>query len=107
MIAHVATLQGTVAQFDDFSRKMRREIAPTLRSRTGFIESIVLVDNDAGRALLITLWESRTAVERSNEEWQREGATHGASAEVGLRRTAAWYEVADIVRPKPDASVRT
>jgi heme-degrading monooxygenase HmoA len=99
MIAHVATVEGTNAQLDQFVGILREEVAPVLRTRRGFAQSITLIDRDAGRGLLITLWESRAAADASSEQWRKEQATQGASSQVGLRRTAQWYEVAAITGP--------
>ena len=98
MIAHVATVDGTADQVDRFISRVNTDVAPMIQTRKGFIESIALVDRDAGRGLLVTLWESRMAAAASDEQSKREGATQGVSASVGLHRTAQWYEVAAMTK---------
>lgn len=98
MEAHVATVEGTIDQLDDFVAKLTEKVGTVLSKRPGFVESLALIDRDLGRGLLLTIWESRKAAEASNDQYRRDGVTLGVSAEVGLRRSVQWYDVVSVTR---------
>lgn len=104
MEAHVATLSGTAQQLNEFAARLQTDVTPVIRERAGFIESITLIDPATGEGLLITLWEDRSAAQRSSEQWRAEGASRGVSEAVGLNRSARWYNVAALTRPVAAAS---
>lgn len=94
MIAHVATVDGTEEQLDQFMEILKTGVSPVVRERPGYIEGIALVDRASGRGLLVTLWKDKASADASSQRWREEGATRGTSETVGLRRSAQWYEVA-------------
>jgi heme-degrading monooxygenase HmoA len=89
MFARVSTYQG---QPERLLEGFRRSIEP-LAQFDGFERAYLLTDSEAGRAMTITLWDSRATMAAS-AEWAdkaREHAAHESGTAVESVRT---YEVA-------------
>ena len=67
MIASVATLSGHAPGMADIARMAGEAIEGWLRDYEGYHGVIVLTDEDGGRALLITLWETPEAEARARK----------------------------------------
>jgi hypothetical protein len=91
--ARVSTLEGSPERLDDSTRYGRENILPRARQVYGWKGYLSLVDRRSGRTKLITLWESRDALDASEEQADRlrqESAQAGESRIADVER----YEVA-------------
>jgi heme-degrading monooxygenase HmoA len=76
MFARVSTYEIPANRLADAARKFQGAVEE-IQEIDGFREAYVLVDSEDGRALTMTVWDSRYAVEGSRDTASR------------LRRTAA------------------
>ncbi|HEX4719908.1 MAG TPA: antibiotic biosynthesis monooxygenase [Thermoleophilaceae bacterium] len=76
MFARVSTYEIPANRLADAARKFQGAVEE-IQEIDGFREAYVLVDSEDGRALTMTVWDSRYAVETSRDAASR------------LRRTAA------------------
>ena len=94
MHARVSTLQGSTDQIDEGIDRIRDMTLPAVKEIEGFKGICSLVDRQTGKGITITLWESDTEMQASEEEAnriRREAAEHlGATGEPTVER----YEVA-------------
>jgi hypothetical protein len=65
MVAAMSTLKGPVAALADISRLANENVGPWLREYDGYRGTLVLTDEDAETARLITLWETAEDEERA------------------------------------------
>ena len=65
MVAAMSTLSGPVEALADISRLAGESVGPWLREYEGYRGTLVLVDEGAQTARLITLWESAADEERA------------------------------------------
>jgi heme-degrading monooxygenase HmoA len=92
MYARVSTLQGSPGAIDQGVSEVEARVLPAARELEGFRGLIALADRSTGRTIGITLWDSRQAMEASEEAANRlRQDTADASEEqvVGVER----YEV--------------
>jgi heme-degrading monooxygenase HmoA len=94
MYARVTTIQGSTDQIDEGIDTLRDTTLPAVKGIEGFKGICSLIDRQTGKGLTITLWESETALQASEEEAnriRREVAGNlGATGEPTVER----YEVA-------------
>ena len=93
MYARVTRAMYEPERTEDAARYVREEVMPRMQGQSGFKGFYQLIDRQSGRALGISLWESREAMEATAEmaRQMRSGAVgRGASVEP----TAEEYEVA-------------
>src|SRR5919204_323766 len=91
--ARLSIFEGSPDRLDEGTRYAREEIMPQVEQLDGYRGVLSLVDRQAGRTKLITLWESEEAMRASDEpadEFRRRAAEGAASHIVGVER----YEVA-------------
>ena len=65
MVAAMSTLSGPVEALADISRMASENVGPWLREYEGYRGTLVLTDQNAETARLITLWESAEDEERA------------------------------------------
>jgi hypothetical protein len=65
MVAAMSTLVGPVSALEEVSRLASGSVGPWLREYEGYRGTFVFVDAEAGKARLMTLWESASDEERA------------------------------------------
>ena len=92
MFARVSTFQGSPDQTAEGIRVAREQILPVARLQDGFKAIFILFDNESGRSLSITFWESEEDMHASEDAALRartESAEAAGEVMVGVGR----YEV--------------
>ena len=95
MVAAMSTLTGPVAAIAEISRMGDENLGSWLREYEGYRGTLVLVDEEAKTARLITLWESAADEERarSSRGAMRDQLATTAGMEVvefGVFEVPAW-----------------
>ena len=67
MYARISTFEGSPENIDDELRRVRENVLPQLRQQEGFEGMVALTDQQTGKTLGITFWESEEALEASEE----------------------------------------
>jgi hypothetical protein len=84
------------------THEIEEHALPALRRQDGFAGAIVLVERASGKVLAVTLWESKQAMDATEEAayWLR---VFGAEAASGMVRTVERYEVfvSEVVGARP------
>ncbi|HTI56838.1 MAG TPA: antibiotic biosynthesis monooxygenase [Verrucomicrobiae bacterium] len=97
MFARIGTWQGTAEELERWIVRGREQVKPAIRQDPGLTAVYWLVDREAGKGLIVTLWESREAMAASEQaRAARQGAT---STATGARVTTDRYEVVDWLTP--------
>jgi len=65
MVAAMSTLIGPVHALEEVSRLASESVGPWLREYEGYLGTFVLVEQEAGKARLMTLWASAGDEERA------------------------------------------
>jgi hypothetical protein len=65
MVAAMSTLRGPVSALADVSRLAADNVGPWLREYEGYRGTFVFIDESAGTARLITLWNAAADEERA------------------------------------------
>jgi heme-degrading monooxygenase HmoA len=93
VFARVSRFEGfSAGQVDEAVRVAREQFIPAAQQSGGFEGMYVLADRESGTALSITLWESREAMQASEEQAdssRQDAARSGGGSVVGVER----YEV--------------
>ena len=71
MYARISTLEGSPEHIDEGLRQVRENVLPQLQQQEGFEGMVALADQQAGKTLGITFWESKEALEASEEAADR------------------------------------
>ena len=94
MHARVTTLEVDAGRIDDVVRQLEQESLPGWKEMDGFKGFTLFVDRSRGKLLGTTYWESKDAMDASEEaitgDRRRAAETGGASSEPGVER----FEVA-------------
>jgi heme-degrading monooxygenase HmoA len=69
--ARISTFEGSPENIDDELRRVRENVLPQLRQQEGFEGMVALADQQAGKTLGITFWESEEALQASEEAAER------------------------------------
>ncbi|MGH2562609.1 MAG: hypothetical protein ACRDJH_26420 [Thermomicrobiales bacterium] len=96
MYARVSTFHGSADHIDEKIAVDQERLVPALRQLAGFEGLYVLVDREACKWLVVTLWESDEALRVSEEEASRlrtESAERDSATIAAIER----YEV--VVQP--------
>ena len=96
----MSTLTGSVSALEEVSRLAGESVGPWLREYEGYRGTFVFIDHDAGRARLVTLWESAADEERARTSRgaMRDQLAAAAGMEVvefGAWEVIAWEVVAE------------
>ena len=95
--ARIGTWQGTPEELEQWIVRAREQVKPSIQKDRGLKAVYWLVDREAGKGLIVTLWESQEAMAASEQaRLQRQTAT---SAATGASVTTERYEVVDSLLP--------
>lgn len=93
MFARIGTWQGSQDELERWISRAREQVKPSLQRDPGLKAAYWLVGRDAGKALIITIWESAEAMRASEQSrLRRQTAT---SAATGATVTTDRYQVVD------------
>jgi heme-degrading monooxygenase HmoA len=93
MFARIGTWQGSPAELESWITRAREQVKPSIRQDPGLKAVYWLVDRGAGKGLIVTLWESRDAMDAS--EQARAARQAATSVATGAGVTTERYEVVD------------
>ena len=96
--ARMSRLEGSPEGIDEGIRVAEESIFPQARQLEGFRGVLSLVDRSSGRTMILTLWESTEAMQRSEEQANRlraQAAEAGGETITGVER----YEIATLEVP--------
>ncbi len=65
MFARVSTFEGKPDRLDDSISDFRNQTIPALKNMSGFKDAYLLVDRNTGKAISITMWETREDLQSS------------------------------------------
>jgi heme-degrading monooxygenase HmoA len=85
MYARVSTFEGMMSDHvDEAVRVAREEYIPTVQQSGGFEGMYILADSESGKALSVTFWSSKEAMQATEEQANRsrEEAAHDAQGRV-------------------------
>ena len=93
MFARIGSWQGSADELEQWIRRGRELVKPSLLQDAGLKAAYWLVDRDAGTAMIVTFWESEAAMRASEEaRLKRQSAM---TASTGAKVTTERYEVVD------------
>jgi heme-degrading monooxygenase HmoA len=93
MFARIGTWQGSAEELERWIRRSREEVKPGIQKDRGLTAAYWLVDREAGKGLIVTLWESADAMRASEEaRLKRQAAT---AASTGAQVTTERFEIVD------------
>ena len=93
MFARIGTWQGSPAELESWITRAREQVKPSIQQDPGLAAVYWLVDRAAGRGLIVTLWESREAMDAS--EKARAARQAATSVATGATVSTDRYEVVD------------
>ena len=97
MFARIGTWQGSPDDLERWIVRGREQVKPAIRQDPGLTAVYWLADREAGKGMIVTLWESREAMAAS--EQARAARQSATSAATGARVTTERYEVVDWLTP--------
>lgn len=98
MVARIGTWQGSPADLERWIVRAREQVKPSIQQDPGLEAVYWLVDREAGRGLIVTLWADHEAMAAS--EQARAARQAATSATTGATVTTDRYEVVDwLARP--------
>lgn len=71
MFARVSTFQGGTVDAEEALRNVREQVLPAAEQLDGFAGMLILVGQDAGRTMSITLWGTEEQMRASEEAANR------------------------------------
>lgn len=93
MFARIGTWQGSAEELERWIQRSRAEVKPSIGKDPGLTAAYWLADREAGKGLIVTLWESEEAMRASEEaRLARQAAT---TASTGARVTTERFEIVD------------
>ncbi len=99
----MSTLTGPVSALEEVSRLAGESVGPWLREYEGYRGTFVFVDRDAGKARLVTLWESADDEQRARASRGTMRDRLAAAAGMEVVEFGAWDVIAWEVVPGDDA----
>ena len=93
MVAAMSTLVGPVSALEEVSRLASESVGPWLREYEGYRGTFVFVDAGAGKARLMTLWES--AADERRARASRGAMRDQLAATAGME--VVEFEVLDVL----------
>ena len=95
MYARINTFDGSTDRFEHALTYIRELVIPASRQVPGFAGMLSLIDRETGRSMGITLWDSREAMDASEDavgQIVKMTTQTGQATLVGVER----YEVVDL-----------
>ncbi|HEV8441139.1 MAG TPA: antibiotic biosynthesis monooxygenase [Methylomirabilota bacterium] len=93
MFARIGSWQGSSEQLERWIVRAREQVKPSISQDPGLKAAYWLVDRQAGKGLIVTIWENEEAMRASEEaRMQRQAAM---AATTGANVTTDRYEVID------------
>ncbi len=103
MFARVTTIGGVPPErLDEMTREIIEHVLPALRMQDGFAGSLLLVERGSGKVLMVNLWESKQALNATEEAayWLRGFSAEAAGGMVrGVERYEVFYSEVEGVGP--------
>ena len=93
MFARIGTWEGSGEELERWILRSRAEVKPSIEEDPGLTAAYWLVDREAGKGLIVTLWESAEAMRASEEARRKRQAATTAS--TGAKVTTERFEVVD------------
>ena len=92
MFARVSEFGARPERLDNMNREGVEHVLPALKMQDGFNGGLVLADRQSGKVLTVTLWESKQAMDATEEaaHWL---LAFGAEAAGGVLKGVERYEV--------------
>ena len=79
MFSRIGTWQGSPAELESWIARAREQVKPSIRQDPGLKAVYWLVDREAGKGLIVTIWESGEAMAASEKaRAARQAATSAA-----------------------------
>ena len=95
--ARIGTWQGTPEELERWIVRAREQVKPNIQKDRGLKAVYWLVHREAGKGMIVTLWESQEAMAASEQARLQRQA--GTSAATGASVTTERYEVVDSLLP--------
>src|SRR5262245_26320570 len=95
MFARIGTWQGSPEEVERWIERSQREVKPSVQRDPGLTAAYWLVDREAGKGLIVTLWQSEEAMRASEQARARRQAATTAS--TGATVITERFEVIDWV----------
>jgi heme-degrading monooxygenase HmoA len=93
VFARIGTWHGSSEELGRWVARAQEHVKPNVSQRPGLKAAYWLADRESGTGLTLTIWESRDAMEASEQfRQQSQGSTADAT---GARVTTERYEVVD------------
>src|SRR5260370_14514797 len=102
MFARIGTWQGSPADLERWIVRGREQVKPAIRQDPGLSAVYWLVDREAGKGMIVTLWEIREAMAASEQARASRQAATSTPARLSL--TTDRYEVTDLLTTLPRSS---
>ena len=93
MYARIGTWEGTTEELEKWIVRGREQVKPNIRQDPGLKAVYWLADREAGRGLIVTIWDSEEAMNASEQARLKRQA--GMAAATGAKVTTERYEVVD------------
>jgi heme-degrading monooxygenase HmoA len=93
MFSRIGTWQGSPAELESWITRAREQVKPSIRQDPGLKAVYWLVDREAGKGMIVTIWESWEAMVAS--EKARAARQAATSAATGATVTTDRYEIVD------------
>ncbi|MBI3126267.1 MAG: hypothetical protein HYZ11_01510 [Candidatus Tectomicrobia bacterium] len=93
MHSRIGIWEGSPEELERWIARSREQVKPDIQKDPGLAAAYWLVDRSRGRGMIVTLWESREAMEAS--EQARLKRQSGTTAATGARVATERYKVVD------------
>ena len=97
MVARIGTWQGSPDELQRWISRAREHVKPSVQQDPGLTAAYWLVDREAGKGLIVTIWENPDAMRASEESRARRQAA--TSTATGATVTTDRYDVVDYLIP--------
>jgi heme-degrading monooxygenase HmoA len=104
MFVRTSTITGDPAKADESTRFYTEQMIPAIKEEPGFLGALLVTDRATGKSLGLTFWETREALQASEEaanKWRAQGATKASASTTPVveRFEVVYYGV-----PEPSAA---
>jgi heme-degrading monooxygenase HmoA len=91
--ARIGTWQGSSEELDRWVEAARERVKPNVSQQPGLTAAYWLMDRETGKGLTVTIWNSKHAMDASEQFRQQSQAS--TSDATGARVTTERFEVVD------------